>query len=176
MTDKEQSETSNFDKEGFVSLFLNPQVPFSYKAMLVGGVLMYTIFPIDFIPELLGPLGFADDAGIAIIAAKVFTHLANQALEKKKMAADAPVVQGTATPTEPANVRAQAAQSTPPPAANPAPPTNTTDALRDEAHEQLIEKKQAASDDDFERMLRERNPNAPTQWDNDRHNPLDKRK
>lgn len=179
MSDKESASSSeSFDKEGFIALFLNPQVPFNYKAMLVMGVGLYTVFPLEFVPDILGPLGFADDAGIAIVAAKVFTHFANKALESRHTAQQAPVIEGQATPAEPMNVQAQAAP--PPSAPNPAQahtpppaPTYPQNALHDEAHEQLIARKHAESDDDFERMMRERGGQTPSNWDPSRHNPFD---
>lgn len=35
-----------------------------YIKVIVGLALTYTIFPIDVLPDILGPLGFADDAAV----------------------------------------------------------------------------------------------------------------
>jgi uncharacterized membrane protein YkvA (DUF1232 family) len=35
--------------------------------LLVGGI-VYTLFPMDFIPDILGPLGWIDDLGLLLAA------------------------------------------------------------------------------------------------------------
>jgi len=73
-----------FDREHFFELFMNPEVPLLYKATFVIFVGLYFISPIDIIPDyLLGFVGFADDFGILIGGASVFTWASNKYLEEK---------------------------------------------------------------------------------------------
>lgn len=44
-------------------------VPLKYKATVVGA-LGYFILPLDFIPDLLGPLGYSDDMTALVLALK----------------------------------------------------------------------------------------------------------
>ena len=48
---------------------LDGNVPLKDKAIVVGA-LGYFILPFDFIPDMLGPLGFSDDMGALILALK----------------------------------------------------------------------------------------------------------
>ena len=48
---------------------LDGDVPLKDKAIVVGA-LGYFILPFDFIPDMLGPLGFSDDMGALILALK----------------------------------------------------------------------------------------------------------
>lgn len=153
-----------FDKENFMSLFLNAQVPMNYKIMLVVGLGLYTLSPVDFVPDIFGFFGFADDVGIAVIAAQVFTHFANKRLEEQHNAeqaadqapADQPmVVQAQASP--PVKANPQRRQPTPPTAS---PHGQGRDLLHDEPHEQFLAQRAAASDDEFERLVREKRQNS----------------
>jgi uncharacterized membrane protein YkvA (DUF1232 family) len=46
--------------------------------LLVGGI-VYTLFPLDIIPDILGPFGWVDDLGLLLAAC------ANAAISYKKM-------------------------------------------------------------------------------------------
>ena len=48
---------------------LDGDVPLKDKAIVVGA-LGYFILPFDFIPDMLGPLGFSDDMGALLLALK----------------------------------------------------------------------------------------------------------
>lgn len=68
------------EKTVYYSLLLyytakNPAVPKSTKLIIIGA-LSYLIFPVDFIPDFIPVVGFADDgAVIAAAVYKVYTHI-----------------------------------------------------------------------------------------------------
>lgn len=194
---------NEFDKQQFFELFLNPEVPFSYKFWLVAGAGLYTITPVDFLPEaVLGPLGFADDVGALLIAAQIFTHFANKRLEEKHEQEQAPqVIQQPAQPTNSVYrahnappPQSPAQPTTPPPRViqnrqradlptedrpqQPTTPAPSGDFLRDEWHEQLIEQKRQQTDAQFDDVVRqkEQQQHPPQDWDFDRNNPFSKKK
>lgn len=163
------------DKETFWNLLLSNEVPFFYKAIFVGGLLLYLLSPIDLIPEaLFGPLGIADDAGVALFAAQMFTKFSNGYLQKKHdkeqaaMATHAPQqgfsAQAAHAPQSPTQ------QQSPQPhlpahhlQAHGAPPTPNIpqgDMLNDEYHERLLREKSSRSQDEFENLLRKNRPNS----------------
>lgn len=54
----------------FIRLFFDSRVPFFSKLIFIGAMI-YTISPLDFIPEMIFPIiGFADDIGLIILSAK----------------------------------------------------------------------------------------------------------
>jgi uncharacterized membrane protein YkvA (DUF1232 family) len=186
----EKPSAPEFNKEDFLSLFFNASVPFNYKFFLVAGLLVYSISPVDLIPEVIfGPFGLADDVGIAIAAAQMFTHFANKALEQKQTA------QAEAAAAPPAVMSAQAAVEDAPPAPNrlprhhieqaqataaaPRPATPPAprpgDALSDEAHEQYLLQKHAEKQDEFERRLNDVETRQQTDWDYSRNDPFRKK-
>jgi len=59
MDDRRSSREKNFERARF-----------RYRASLVFLVagLVYTLFPLDLIPDLLGPLGWVDDIGVLSLA------------------------------------------------------------------------------------------------------------
>ena len=65
---------------------LDGDVPLKDKAIVVGA-LGYFILPFDFIPDMLGPLGYTDDMGALVLALKtIWTNITpkvkEQALQK----------------------------------------------------------------------------------------------
>ena len=65
---------------------LDGDVPVKDKAIVVGA-LGYFILPFDFIPDMLGPLGYTDDMGALVLALKtIWTNITpkvkEQALQK----------------------------------------------------------------------------------------------
>lgn len=63
----------------FIRALFSKETPIYIKA-IVGAAVAYTIFPIDVLPDVLGPIGFLDDA--AILTA--LTSLAMTLLENHK--------------------------------------------------------------------------------------------
>jgi len=69
------------DKQDFWELFVHPHVPLGYKIGLVLFLLLYLVSPIDIIPDFLIPLfGYADDVGVVVLSANIFTSNANRRL------------------------------------------------------------------------------------------------
>ena len=52
-------------------LFRDPRVPFYLKLMPVGA-LVYFFLPIDLLPDVAPPIGFADDLALLFLAMKYF--------------------------------------------------------------------------------------------------------
>ncbi|MEL6151005.1 MAG: YkvA family protein, partial [Chloroflexota bacterium] len=166
------SDGNDFDKQEFFSLIFNPDVPFNLKFTFLASVGLYTLSPIDLIPEAFtGVFGLADDFGIIIVAAQIFTRIANDRLEKLHNAQQ----ERAATPPQ-AQQGVYSAHAAPPPAqaepgapqiiqkhqqtqAQIAPPPQQTpqrqgDYLMDEAHEQYISQKRSETDDEFDQLVR----------------------
>jgi uncharacterized membrane protein YkvA (DUF1232 family) len=180
------SAGNEFDKQEFFALFMNEDVPFSYKFFLVAVVGLYTISPIDFLPEgLLGVFGFADDLGIIWGAAQVFTYFANKHLEaeheqKQELQAQQQVIgaQATTTPntqqqTDAPRVIRNRERLAPPPQSPNQGETNV-DYLSDEWHERYLQDKTQQSTNDFDKLVQERDQ-RPKDWDYSRNNPFEKR-
>lgn len=47
----------------------------NYIKLIIGLALTYTVLPLDFIPDLLGPLGFSDDAAVLTLLTTLAIHL-----------------------------------------------------------------------------------------------------
>lgn len=58
----------------FIKALFSKSTP-NYIKLIIGFALSYTILPLDFLPDLLGPLGFADDAAIIGILTTIAMHL-----------------------------------------------------------------------------------------------------
>ncbi|MEM6284606.1 MAG: YkvA family protein [Chloroflexota bacterium] len=191
------SDGNDFDKQEFFSLFFNPEVPFNLKFAFLAGVGLYTLSPIDLIPEALtGVFGLADDVGILIIATQIFTRLANNQLEKLHNAQQE--AQATAAPPQQNVYSAHAAPlpptETPPgapqvihkhhqtqrqiaPRQQPQQPPRAGDFLQDEAHEQYLNQKRQETEDEFERMVRQKEQEKQAGgWDYSRNDPFNKPK
>lgn len=54
----------------FIKSIFKKGIPLYVKTPMILA-LVYTVFPIDFLPDLLGPLGFADDAAIFALLSKI---------------------------------------------------------------------------------------------------------
>jgi len=97
MTKTVPKEQRDGRKKGFWALlsgaFADPAVPLSPKVVSLGA-LLYLIFPLDFIPDLI-PFGYGDDfliliAGVRALLSVVARHRANLARRDK----DGPDEQG----------------------------------------------------------------------------------
>lgn len=51
-------------------LMLDPNVPFQYKAMIMGA-LGYFILPVDLVPDFIPVAGYADDAAVLVALIKL---------------------------------------------------------------------------------------------------------
>lgn len=192
------SNDNEFDQQEFFQLFFNDEVPFSYKFWLVATVGLYTISPIDFLPEgLLGVLGFADDFGIMIAASQIFTHFANKRLEREHEQAQEQTAQSAQPNTiyyaESAQPQQQLTNDAPRVIQNrdragrlPAPGNRQQqhpqeapphDYLHDERHEQLIAQKRQQTDSEFDELVRrrEQEKGTPDDWDFNRNNPVNRK-
>ncbi len=181
------SDGNDFDKQEFFSLFMNDEVPFSYKFFLVAAAGLYTISPIDILPEgLLGVFGFADDLGIIWGAAQAFTYFANQHLErehneKAEQQAQQQVIQAqsavrpnTQQQTDKPNVIRNRERIAPPPQPPNQAQTNV-DYLSDEWHERYLQEKNQESTDAFDKLIQERDQ-RPKDWDYNRNDPFSKKR
>lgn len=69
--------TNNFSKltlGKFIKALFSKATP-NYIKLIIGIALSYTFLPLDFIPDLLGPLGFADDAAVITLLTTIAMHL-----------------------------------------------------------------------------------------------------
>jgi len=190
-----------FNKEDFMAAFFNPDVPFNYKFLFIAAALIYTISPIDILPELLGPIGLADDVGIWVIGAQLFTHMANRALKEQHIEEhtdshpDTIVVDAQSAPAErvapptqkppgqqprlPAShLQRHHPQQAPDPKPTPYQPVLETDALTDEEHEQLILQKHNLSREEFEKLMQKTEEQARQNdnWDFSRNDPFSRKR
>lgn len=63
---------------------LDGDVPLKDKAIVVGA-LGYFILPFDFIPDMLGPLGYTDDMGALVLALKtIWTNITPKVKEQAR--------------------------------------------------------------------------------------------
>ena len=63
---------------------LDGDVPLKDKAIVVGA-LGYFILPFDFIPDMLGPLGYTDDMGALILALKTIWNSITPAVKEQAL-------------------------------------------------------------------------------------------
>ncbi len=111
MADKKKSSSDKLKDVGFLGelwqqvrlvfqLMKDREVPIYLKILPFAGIL-YTLFPIDIITDVIPVLGQLDDLTILIIGAKVFIEMAPQQVVARHMAAmrgEAPnVIEGSAT-------------------------------------------------------------------------------
>lgn len=59
----------------------------NYIRLIIGIALAYTFMPIDMLPDLLGPLGFADDMAVIGLLTSIAMHLLEQHEQKAVPAA-----------------------------------------------------------------------------------------
>ncbi|MFZ4815115.1 MAG: YkvA family protein [Phototrophicaceae bacterium] len=131
-----------FNQANFLELFFHPEVPFYYKAILVGAILLYGFFPLDVISDAIPIIGQVDDVGLAIFAAQIFQNYARRYLEA------AHAKEQAKQPAQPVNAQAQSSSQ---PADSAYPPT---DFLHDQPHEQVIQRRYDESKDEFEELMR----------------------
>ena len=63
---------------------IDGNVPLKDKAIVIGA-LGYFILPLDFIPDLLGPLGYSDDASVLLYALKtIWDNITPETNDKAK--------------------------------------------------------------------------------------------
>jgi len=116
MNDEKNKNNGEFDEENFFELMMSGEVPITFKLIVVIIPLLYTMMPIDLLPEaILGPLGLVDDAGVWMLGAQLFTTLGNRHLEqqheeeqKRKNEDQATIIQ-----EPPYSARAQSANAQP---------------------------------------------------------------
>lgn len=84
-----KSKSSEMSLRKFISALFSKDTPRYIKA-IVGLALAYTVFPIDFLPDILGVVGFVDDAAVLTLLTTVaMTLLENHNKEQMKMAPEA---------------------------------------------------------------------------------------
>ena len=84
-----KSKSSEMSLRKFISALFSKDTPRYIKA-IVGLALAYTVFPIDLFPEILGVVGFADDAAVlTLLTTGALTLLENHNKEQMKMAPEA---------------------------------------------------------------------------------------
>lgn len=199
MSDEQQKQDGG--DENIVGLLLNPDVPVHFKLFFVAGVVIYTLSPIDFIPDVLGPLGFADDVGIWVVASQAFSHLANKHLaEKEKTDSGEGIVTQPMPPEQgPPQIRAQSAppsvsrdgkprlpeshlrrhnQPVPGEGAAPVETAWGRNALEDEPHEQFLKQHKDMSNEEFDKLMERRRAEreAEKNWDFSRNDRFAKRR
>lgn len=111
MADKKNSSSEKLKDVGFLGelwqqvrlvfqLLKDREVPIYLKILPFAGIL-YTLFPIDIITDVIPVLGQLDDLTILLIGAKVFIEMAPQQVVARHLAAmrgEAPnVIEGSAT-------------------------------------------------------------------------------
>ncbi|MBZ0300727.1 MAG: DUF1232 domain-containing protein, partial [Anaerolineae bacterium] len=80
-------DTRNFVVD-FWTLFFDARVSLASKAIFLVIVPAYVFFPIDLIPDMLLPVGIADDGGVLVLAMWVFVRHASRQLENRSFMAD----------------------------------------------------------------------------------------
>ena len=84
-----KSKSSEMSLRKFISALFSKDTPRYIKA-IVGLALAYTVFPIDFVPDILGVVGFADDAAVLTLLTTIaMTLLENHNNEQMKVAPEA---------------------------------------------------------------------------------------
>ena len=66
----------------FIKALFKKETPLYIKGM-VGVALAYTIFPLDILPDIFGPLGFADDAAVIGVLTTVAMSLLDNFYDKQ---------------------------------------------------------------------------------------------
>lgn len=65
-------------------LLLDPRVPLLLK-LIPPATILYTLFPVDFVPDLMPGLGQLDDLGILLLGIRLFILLAPQAIVRQHL-------------------------------------------------------------------------------------------
>ena len=66
-------------------LFRDPDLPFGLKLIPVG-VLLYVLFPVDFLPDIVPGLGQVDDLTVALLGLKFFLDACPSAIVERHLA------------------------------------------------------------------------------------------
>lgn len=80
---KTKDKQSKMTLNTFIRALFTKETPNYIKAIIVLA-LAYTVFPIDMIPDFLGPLGFADDAAVIGLLTTIAMTLLNNYNNKMK--------------------------------------------------------------------------------------------
>ena len=80
---KTKAKQSKMTLNTFIRALFTKETPNYIKAIIVLA-LAYTVFPIDMIPDFLGPLGFADDAAVIGLLTTIAMTLLNNYNNKMK--------------------------------------------------------------------------------------------
>jgi len=187
-------QENEFDRQQFFELFSSPEVPFSYKAMLVLFAGLYLISPIDLLPDFLfGFLGYADDFGMIMGMAQVFTWASNKYLRRKHEEEEMIIDDGTMdaqaselpsgldNSDEPQMVIAPPAESDrekppKPDESTPVVPAEGVDYRQDEWHERFVNQRRERNQEDFDETVSRNEKNKLNQdWDYSRNDPFQKR-
>ena len=80
---KTKVKQSKMTLNTFIRALFTKDTPNYIKAIIVLA-LGYTVFPIDMIPDFLGPLGFADDAAVMGLLTTIAMTLLNNYNDKMK--------------------------------------------------------------------------------------------
>lgn len=78
-----QANTSKMTLSKFIRALFQKETPTYIKAV-IGLALAYTVFPIDVLPDILGPIGFADDAAVLGLLTTVSMMLLDNYTKKTK--------------------------------------------------------------------------------------------
>lgn len=65
-------------------LLLDPRVPLMLK-LIPPATILYTLFPVDFVPDLVPGLGQLDDLGILLLGIRLFILLTPQAIVRQHL-------------------------------------------------------------------------------------------
>lgn len=76
------NKTSKTTLGKFVKALFKKETPLYIKGM-VGVALAYTIFPVDVLPDIFGPLGFVDDAAVIGVLTTLAMTLLDNFYEKQ---------------------------------------------------------------------------------------------
>lgn len=79
-----QPKKSKVSLSKFIRALFQKETPTYIKAV-IGLALAYTVFPIDVLPDILGPIGFADDAAILGLLTTVAMKLLDNHQEKNRV-------------------------------------------------------------------------------------------
>lgn len=84
---KKWNKNSEMTLGRFVRALFEKGTP-KYIKLMVGLALAYTIFPLDILPDILGPLGFADDAAVMAALTSIAMKLLDNYYDKQMQSTD----------------------------------------------------------------------------------------
>lgn len=80
---KKTKITSKMTFTKFIRALFQKETPTYIKAV-IGVALTYTVFPIDVLPDILGPIGFVDDAAVLGLLTTIGMTLLDNYTEKNQ--------------------------------------------------------------------------------------------